>query len=104
MHEVYLLNNKEKLFSWNTYALVFREKLIAIDFSTKKKQKTTTATATKIKTKIKIAKKVSFTGKHFCEIKCFLRTTLVRSVTNLKYFASRFLVKREVHRKEVNEI
>ena len=38
MHEVYLLNNKEKLFSWNTYALVFREKLIAIDFSTKKKK------------------------------------------------------------------
>ena len=29
---------------------------------------------------------------------------MVRSVTNLKYFMSRFQVKREGHRREVNEI
>ena len=78
MHEGRLLENKKNIIfvGLNSYALVFREKPIAIDYSTKQQQQQQ-KTTTKVKTKTEIMKKVNFTNKNFSEIKCLLRTTLV---------------------------
>ena len=91
MHEGRLLENKKNIIfvELNTYALVFREKPIAIDYSTKQQQQQQ-KTTTKVKTKTEIMKKVNFTNKNFSEIKCL--------VTNLKYLSSICLVSRSRER------